>query len=73
MQTHTEEKNILVQIAIQLFSYASNLQKHVRLHTGEKLYSCEIYRFEFSKNSKLKRHIHTHPERCESIFFFTNF
>ena len=55
--------------------YGNNLAKHVRIHTGEKRYSCDFCDKRFTDPSSRAKHMLTHPEsgavKCKkcSLFF----
>ena len=55
--------------------YGNNLAKHVRIHTGEKRYSCDFCVKRFTDPSSRAKHMLTHPEsgavKCKqcSVFF----
>ena len=51
------------------FSQLGSLQSHVRIHTNEKPYECDVCEKRFSDSGNLKRHMRIHtnekPYECD--------
>ncbi|GBL96872.1 hypothetical protein AVEN_118983-1, partial [Araneus ventricosus] len=44
------------------FAWKNSLAKHMKIHTGEKLFTCEICQKSFGRNNNLKKHMKTHSK-----------
>ena len=49
-------------ICSHVTKYRHNLKKHIRFHTGEKPYACDLCGLCFVQQGDCKRHMLTHPE-----------
>ncbi len=54
------EKNHLVVTYEASFRQSETLKKHLRTHSGETPFQCDICRTSFSESGTLKRHLRTH-------------
>jgi KRAB domain-containing zinc finger protein len=60
---------VLSDICDKGFCRNDSLQKHIRIHTGDKHCKCDICGRVFSQNDSLQKHIRTHtgdkPYKCD--------
>jgi KRAB domain-containing zinc finger protein len=54
------DKPCTYDICGKRLSHNSNLQNHIRIHTGDKPYKCDVCGKGFSHNSNLHKHIRIH-------------
>jgi DNA-directed RNA polymerase subunit RPC12/RpoP len=58
-----------VMYVVKGFNQNSNLQKHIRIHTVDKPYKCDVCGKGFNQNTNLQKHIRTHigdkPYECD--------
>ena len=57
------KKNIFEKFVTEHFSDQSNLCKHLKMHTGEKIHVCEICNKGFSHVGHLEIHLRTHKDK----------
>ncbi len=50
-------------ICYKVYSDASNLRKHVRIHTGEKPYKCDVCDKRFTQKAHMQKHTLVHMDK----------
>jgi len=51
-----------------VFSLNHHLQIHIRTHTGDKPYKCDVFGKGFSENGNLQRHIRITVHTCDEPY-----